>query len=372
MSFSSQFRAGGIPLGTAIQGLNLQEPHYVRADGRAIPVAQWGRLSTLFPVRQFQGTVRNLAGVPINPSVAASNGTYFVTVGSSTADNIQYSTDGVTWTLVNTASSISCSAFIATPTRWVAVSSVSSSPIISANTNPSSTWATSTSSPIGLSVWPGRLSYSPTLSMVVLCADTALYTLAEGSTTWVTRSAGSNNKQSGCWTGSRFLVIGPAQSTMLSSTDGATWVTSPIPQPTAASQGCIASNGAGVVVLSGATAGLQVSTDHGQTWRLTSIPGIVPDIAWRVLFSDDRFLVSTSRGIAQSLDGLNWFTETTPVQAMTTNCGLAKKGGTIVQITSTATAWSFASPDTHFYVPNLCVTSSGNASTEAPWYIKAS
>lgn len=137
-------------------------------------------------------------------------------------------------------------------------------------------------------------------------------------------------------------------------------------EATSASQGNIASDGNGTVVVSGCPSGLQVSTDHGVTWDIVPITGIPQSDTWRVKYVGDRFVVPTAQGVAMSLDGKKWFLDTQSVQALVTASSVAKKGAVFAQVQASTVAYTFAESATEFVVPALRLYTSSPAGTPIP------
>lgn len=375
MSYASQFTASVLPLGALVQGINLSEPQWVRCDGLPRARASFPRLSTLFPFGRLTGTVRTLAASPTSLQVVAS-ADHFVAAGGATSLAIQYSTDGVTWATATTATQ-TVIALIATPSRYITLSSSAQQPLASATLVPTSTWALTASGPVSVAAGNSlcRLAYGA--GKVVAVSGNVVHTLDDGSTTWVSRtSSGGANRMGACWTGSRFVMVISGNTLLQLSTDGITWTDGSLREATSASQGNIASNGSGVVVASGSPSGLQLSTDHGLTWDFVSIPGVQPSDTWRVQYAGDRFWLPTALGMCMSLDGRSWFLDTTHVQPFVTAAAVAKKGDVVVQTASTsaAVAYSYSESSTHFATPRIAQQTpalSGNPMPYGITYIKA-
>ncbi|CAN7491716.1 hypothetical protein LJR074_003375 [Acidovorax sp. LjRoot74] len=378
MSAASQF-GGGMPLGSTAKGYGLTEPQWVRADGRALTRAGYPRLSTKFPFGRLTGTIRTLGSTPSSYSVAASP-TYFVTPLAAGNPGMQYSTDGATWSsasLSTPSASVAC--VIWAGARFCAVNTTTTQPFVTTGDNPNSTW-TSTSGGIN-SVPAGLLNllaYGSTPARIVSIggsSGTSVYTLDNGATAWTNRTGlTSLNRRGVCWSGQKFFIVCENAAVVSSSTDGITWAESQIPEAIAASSGDIASNGSGVIVMTGAASGLWVSSDHGVTWCAVGIPGVASSTAWKVTYSGDRFFIPTAAGVAMSMDGKEWFVESQSLQARALNSGFAKKGSAIVQIQASATAYSFTESATDFCVPMLQSYSpavSGNPIASEPVFIKA-
>lgn len=367
---------GNAPVGSVVQGIGLSEPGYVRLDGRKLARVDYPRLSPLFPAHKLNGTLRTMSAIPASAAVIAT-ANHFVAAGALSSAAVQFSADGITWATASTpGTAVSVVALVQTPVRFIALSSGAQEPIASSNLTPAATWSMMAGGPMSFTSSSSlcRGCYITTLGRVVVVQPTTgVYTLDDGSTVWTSRT--SSARQGVAWTGSVVLGISAASSVLATSSDGITWTNTALREATSANQGNIASNGAGVVVVSGSPSGLQVSVDHGATWRLTQIPGVPASDQWRVQYSGDRFLFSTAFGLAQSFDGLNWFLETTQTQSFTASCGLAKKGSDIVQIPGGATdAYQLAEASTDFLLPNLCLHSSaisGNPVPMAPYFIKA-
>lgn len=377
MSYASQFSPSILPFGALVQGINLIEPQYVRCDGLPRARASFPRLSTLFPIGALTSTVRTLAqsGGGAQAPIVVATADHFVATSAQAGNSIQHSTDGVSWATTSTPSSSSISGLIATPHRFIALNaSGSAQPFATANLTPSGTWSATSSGPTAVPTGNhiSRMAYSPTLARVLLAAGgaAARYTLEDAATAWVARTSatGMGAAVGACWTGTRFVIIAAASQTCEYTTDGATYTAGLLAEATSGSQGNIASDGAGTVVVSGCPSGLQVSRDHGATWAIVQIPGVPPSDTWRVQRMGDRFVVPTAQGLAFSMYGEVWQLETTPLQAMVTTSAAAKKGSVIVQIQNSTTAYSFTESATHFNAPRLAQSS---PSPYGVTYIKA-
>lgn len=379
MSYASQFSPSVLPLGALVQGINLSEPQYVRCDGLPRARASFPRLSTLFTFGALTGTVRTLAqsGGGAQAPIVVATADHFVATSAQAGNSIQHSADGVSWATASTAPSSSISGLIATPFRFIALnaySSSSSQPFATTNLTPSGTWSATTNGPTAVPTGNhiSRMAYSPTLARVLLAAGgtAARYTLEDAATAWVARTSttGMGAAVGACWTGTRFVLIAAGTQTCEYTTDGATYTAGLLAEATSASQGNIASDGSGTVVVSGCPSGLQVSRDHGATWAIVQIPGVAPSDTWRVQRMGDRFVVPTAQGLAFSMYGEVWQPETTPLQAMVTTSAVAKKGSVLVQIQGGTTAYSFTESATHFNAPRLAQSS---PSPYGVTYIKA-
>jgi hypothetical protein len=361
--YASQFARGAAPLGSVIQGFGIDPALYERLDGRTITRTARPRLSTIFPIGKHTGTVRTLAqsggGTGIPGVIVTAD--HFIASSGQTAQSVQYSTDGVSWSTASTPSSSINAGMIATPSRLIMLNgNTGAQPIATANLNPAGTWTATTSGPAAAPVgnYLSKMAYSPTLATVLAAATTASTTrhsLADGATAWVSRTSASGMGAAVgvCWTGTRFVLIAANSQTCEYTTDAATYTAALLAEATAASQGNIVSDGAGTVVVSGCASGLQVSHDHGATWQIRQIPGVPPSDTWRVQRAGNRFVVPTAQGLAFSEDGDAWHLETTPVQAMVVAAGVGKKGNTTLQVFNSTTAYSFTESATEFQLPNL-------------------
>lgn len=377
--YSSIFGGGGgAVLGGIVQGVGLAEPGYIACDGRSVSRSTYPSLSSLFPFGKLTGTIRTLAVTPTNYALAATP-TYFVASSANVAGTtaIQYSTDGVTWSQASVVTpSIITLNLIWAGTRLVGTGqNAGTQTFATTGDNPGSTWVACTGlvsavvPRFGLSYGAGKVL------ALVSGSTTAAATLDDGSTTWVARTLPSaQDKQAACWTGTRFIVVAGGTATIAKSNDAITWADDTLPEATVASQGGIASNGSGTVVVSGLTSGLLASYDHGATWNRVAIPNVQPDTSWKVQFIGDRFVVPTTLGLAMSTDGLNWFLEPQVVQARVAACTVARKGATIMQLQGSATAYSFAESTITFNAPLLqtfAVNAAGASVPMAPSFIRA-
>lgn len=377
MLFTSEFDSG-LPIGMIIQGYAPDPVQWQGLDGRTLTRAAWPGLSPRFPVGKHTGTVRTLAGPANTGAQFIATADYFIapnTGGTSTA--IQYSADGASW-LTATTPTASPVALAAMGSRLVAVNGAAGQPIISTTLAPNSAWTAMSGGPTSVSLGNSitRMAYSPTLGRLLLVSTSRFTADDTGGATFTTRasSSGVGSPVGTCWTGARFVNIASSTALCEYSTDAITYTQGLLLEAISANQGNIASDGNGVVVVSGSPSGLQVSRDHGATWAFRQIPGVPPSDAWRVQRAGDRFVVPTLQGLAFSLDGDAWFLEPTPVQAGIVATGVAKKGNTIVQIQASATAYSFTESATDFLLPNLrqvTPANSGNPIPLPPLFIKA-
>ena len=364
----------GLPVGSVVQGINLSGPEYVPCDGRPLARASYARLAELFPFGKLTGTVRALVESPPYYCIAASP-TYLVAAAASGVSAVQYSTDGVTWSKAGVATpNTSVNSLIFAGTRWIATSTLGSAPFVTSGDNPNSTWTELTGGTPSAVVRYG-VAYSAALgraAFITQGANPTIHTLENGATALVARTASSQTRSGICWSGSQFVTLNGA--TISTSADGITWADAPLPEGASGTPG-IASNGAGAVVISGVVSGLLLSQDHGATWAVAAIPGVPADSAWQVHYSGDRFFVPTTRGVAMSLDGREWFLEPQLIQLRSTATMFAKKGGAFVQIQAASpVAYSFAESATEFNAPLLQAympAASGNPIPLPPSYIKA-
>ena len=376
MIYSTKY-SGGVALGTIVQGYGLPEPTYLACDGRPLARAAYSRLSALFPIGRFTGTVRAMATGSTNYCFASSPN-YFVASAAAANPAIQYSADAASWSqaLVVTPS-MSVNSLIYAGSRWVASGASGSALAVTTGDNPNSTWAATTGGVTG-GVSRYGLAYSAALGRVISLttgSTTALQALDNGSTTLVAKTAPTAKTRVGiCHTGTKFIILN-TDGTITTSSDSASsvWVDEPLPE-TAAGTGGIASNGAGVVVISGVPSGLLVSTDHGATFVKAAIPGVPASSSWLVGHSGDRFFVPTTLGVAMSLDGKFWFLEPQLIQARVETSVFAKKGASFAQVQASTTAYSFTESATHFNAPLVqayAPVASGNPIPLAPSFIKA-
>lgn len=383
MLFSSEFDAS-TPIGGIVPGPNIIDDTYLEVDGRTLLRATYQRLSDQFPIGKLTGTIRTLAIASPQPVVAASP-TYFVapaTSGGTAA--LQISTDGVTYAATPTPA-FTASALLWAGNRFVGLSSAANQPIVTTGDAPNGTWTSTTGGPASVTGGNSmcRLCYAPNqgptpgrILAVPPTSGTTLFTLDDGATAWVSRAIpGTAVRQGGCWTGARFLVVGASASAIEASPDATagSWTTIALPENITAANANIASNGAGVVVISGCAVGLLVSYDHGATWAVVNITGVPPSDLSRVQYAGDRFFLPTAQGLAMSLDGKHWFLETTNVQAGIVAAAIAKKGTMITEVTASITAHTFAESLTEFAIPKVRAFSpsiSGAPTPLPPFFIK--
>ena len=372
MSSASQF-FGGDPIGTIKMGIGLPADKWIPCDGRSVSRAAWPALSALFPIGALTGTVRTQ--IASNNKQVAASPTYFVASTGASVQSMQYSTDGATWATTSLVTiNDTVSRVIWAGSRFVAMMT-GQQPVVTTGDNPNSTWTNTINGPGAATATTCGLAYSPTLGLTVSHSAANVYTLADGSTTWVSRGAVAPTGANGVvWTGTRFIIPGNGTGSSRVSTDGITWANESIPSMnfTPGVQNVLASNGSGVVVLSQVNAAPKVSTDHGATWRDTVIPG------WRISnasvnYSGDRFFLSSLGGLAMSLDGVTFAVETIAL-SLGAPCGCAKKGAVIVQVIDATTAYSLTESGTNFNTPNLPIYTNGLSANsyfaQAPYYIK--
>lgn len=375
MIFDTEFE-GGVAFGAHVRGRDLPWPEYERLDGRTKVRTDNLRLSGKYPIGKLTGTIRTLAASPTaNPVIATA--THFWAAGVSTANAVQSSADGASWATSATGGAVAVSALIPTPTRLIALSSTAQPAIASNGLTPAATWANTASSPQSVTAGSSmcRGCYHAAGARVVAVQPTAgVYTLDDGSTTWVART--SSARQGVASTGTRLIGITAASATASMSLDnGVTWADFQLLEALSTNQGNIASNGAGIVGISGSPSGIQASFDNGDTWKFVQIPGIPPSDAWRIQFSDGYFMVPTGKGLAMSTDLRNWQIDPTQVQSLATAVGVAKKGSTIVQVPGgSTTAYSLAESATEYRLPDVQEFSpsvSGTPTPLDPTFIKA-
>jgi hypothetical protein len=378
MIYDTEFD-GGTPVGTVLQGFGLDPNIFEPLDGRTITRTNRPRLSPMFPIGKHTGTVRTLASNGGTPPALIATANHFVaaaTTGSTSA--IQHSTDGASWTTAATPSA-TVAALLATAARFIALCSSASQPLLTTTLTPSGAWATATGGPTSVAVGNhvSRMSYSTTLGRALVVASTR-FSLDDGVTAFVGRSSssGMGAPVGTCWSGTRYVNIAAGSAVCEFSADAITYTAGQLAEATSASQGNIASDGNGTIVVSGCPSGLQVSHDHGDTWRIQPITGVPASDTWRIQRSGDRFVVSTAQGLVFSLDGRSWFLEPTPVQAMVIASAVAKKGAVTVQIPAGAAtvAYSFTESATEFLLPNLrqhMPALSGNPIPLPNYHIKA-
>lgn len=373
MSAASQF-GGGVPFGAHVRGRDLPWPLYERLDGRTKVRADNLRLSAKYPIGKLTGTIRTLAASPTaNPVIATAN--HFVAAGANTANAVQFSSDGASWSA--TAGTVTVSALIQTPTRLIALSSTAQAAIASNGLTPAATWAATSGSPqsvtAGSSMCRGTY-HAAGARVVAVHPTTGIFTLDDGSTAWTTRT--SSARQGVASTGTRLIGITAGSATASMSLDNAaTWADFTLLEALSANQGNVASNGAGIVGISGSPSGLQVSYDNMDTWQFVQIPGIPPSDAWRIQFSAGYFMIPTAKGLAMSTDLRYLQIDPTQVQSLATAVGVAKKGSTIVQIPGgSTTAYSLLESSTEYRLPDVqefTPSVSGVPTPLDPTFIKA-
>jgi len=375
MIYASQF-SGGVPFGSYVRGRNLEAPEYERLDGRTKVRTDNLRLSGKYPLGKLTGTIRTLAASPTaNPVIATAN--HFDAAGATTANAVQFSSDGASWATSATGGTATVSALIQTPTRLIALSSTAQASIASSNLTPAATWANTTGGPTSVTAGSSmcRGCYHAAGARVVAVHPTlGVYTLDDGSTAWTTRT--SSARQGVASMGSRLIGITAGSATASMSLDNAvTWTDFTLLEALSANQGNIASNNAGIAGITGSPSGIQVTYDNGDTWRFVQIPGVQPSDALRIQFSDGYFMVPTPKGLAMSTDLRNWQIDPTQVQSLATAVGVAKKGSTIVQIPGgSTTAYSLLESSTEYRLPDVQEFSpsvSGVPTPLDPTFIKA-
>lgn len=376
--FASQFERGQVAVGTVVQGAGIgpDANAYEPLIGQTIVREARPRLSPLFPVGKMTGTVRTLAGNAAGPVVATADN--FVAGNlSASANSIQYTADGATWSSTATPT-CTPSVLLVTANRIIALNSAAAQGIVSATLVPTSTWSLMVSGPTGVALGNhySRMAYSASLGRVLLGASTR-FTLDDGTNTWVgrTSTSGLTSPVGYAWTGTRYVGIGTSSAICEFTADGITYTAGLLAEATSASQGNIASDGDGTVVVSGCPSGLQVSHDHGATWRIQLLTGVPPSDAWRIQRIGDRFVVPTAQGLVFSLDGRAWFLETTTLQSSLTTSGVAKKGTVTVEVSpGTTVAYSFTESATEFLLPAIRQTMpslSGNPTPAPPYFVRA-
>lgn len=197
-------------------------------------------------------------------------------VAVSAGSLIMSSSDGVTWTNRNSTAGRTYSSVCWSPqqARFIAVATGSAY----MRSNDGITW-TSKSMPVNIS-WQS-VCYSPELDIFVAVSGTGtgtnqVATLANGATTWVTRTSIAGFWQSVCWANKLGLFIAVASSgtnNIMTSPDGITW-TARTASETFSAQYVLWCPEIGLLVSVGSvsttTKGVMTSTD-GITWTVRAI-----------------------------------------------------------------------------------------------------
>lgn len=385
----------GFPIGAVIEcAVTPADGTWLPVSGQSLNRCDYPLLAERYPLGSTTFTLRTTAATPVIPTITASP-TYFVQSAATGTAAIQYSADGVTWSTASTVmSSGTVCCVIWAGSRFVAVYSATVSPNVTTGDNPNSTWTTTTGA-AGLagsgSINYSQLAYSPQLGMTAfvtpLALGTSIYTLLDGSTTWVTQTASSSTYRCGiCWTGLKFITINTS-SMISSSVNGVTWSDRYLPKISLLSNATIASNGAGVVVVY--TYNLNylgyelvlVSNDHGSTWKSIKIPTSYTEPTG-VVFSGGKFFLiygnpAWPAHLIWSNDGENWTIDpsfsTLAMSDFGAQC-IAMKGSTIAGWNGAADGFTGTINNSKFTLPPLMTapySSTYGAIMPCQYYIKA-
>jgi len=404
----STLMSGSSPVGTVVQSpLDLEAMYpgeWLRCDGRdmlrtEVSAAFLGANNANFPAGVFTTTSRTLAQAPSNYVIAAGPD-HFVAGGRNVSTGeLQYSTNGVSWTAINlttawSGGTVALSSLIHTGARYIATETALSKPAVcSGDPTNQANW-TATTNGFSTSLVQA-LVYSQSLGLTVGCSDgsgTTIKTLADGATAWVNRShATARDKYCVAWTGQNFIALVHNSQVYLLSSDAVTWTEHHLPYEVSAP--CIASDGNGTVVIvmsgnSGYLTKLLVSKDHGATWREITLPfdayrSVSSSIAssapqMSVQYINGKFVLPMGNGsVMFSTTGLTWMME--PVNrrgALSALClAMAYKSGVYVGIGTTTSALSATEDMSKFRLPaqgsnNQSATYAKLSSIEYQSYIK--
>jgi hypothetical protein len=345
------------PIGEIIQSpydLTKVSTQFARCDGRIVNRFVYPQLANLIPQGVLTFTTHT-TNQNSNASACAADDTNFL-ISSLSANSIQASPDGITWTNGSgwTANNIP-NTIIRANTRFIAMASVGvdyTTPLVTATgqtaaaTVIKSNWtATTVATGVGD---PGCLAYSPQLGSAIFvpntAASTTFYTLADGATAWVARTAPSSQQKTAVtWDGKYFWITNAGALTTLTRWDGTVAIDVTIPM--AISSTTIASDGAGTTVLITGTdttignggSGVIVSKDFGTTWSFITVPQSDTnlDIGYQINIANGLFKLGGIAPMRISKDGLVW-TTTGNAPALLNNYSFTYKAGVYFMINSSS------------------------------------
>lgn len=288
----SSILGGSAPVGSIIQApYNLTDPAWLPCDGRRVLRATYPRLSACLPsIGTFTATSRTKTAAPTSSAIAA-NATSWVVTGAVGTNNLYTTPDGITYTARTTGNIADTRSILSDGTNLVAANGALSGSSSHYSTDGGVTWV-QTATGVILAPTNGLqtcMTWAPTLGTVgrfcTASGGTPFYTSDDRGVTWTTRNPGLGGVFHVCWTGQKFIATGATANTILTSTDGITWVTQTMPFLTTAASstlGSIISDGAGRVLwLDAETNAGRVFTslDHGVTWNVRSFAAVGPSTA---------------------------------------------------------------------------------------------
>jgi hypothetical protein len=235
-------------------------------------------------------------GVTVPPGTMNRFEVNGITLLALTSTGIYRTTDLVTWTQVDPGNyTTALIAYIGT--TWFVYTSATAARI---STNDGLTWAAQavTNAPYSVSASKtgGGIVKNGSTYAGIIAAQTAMTTTANGIT-WTLATAFPATVNSLVWTGTNYVASHSAtDASVYYSTNGAAWTTATATGVLAyAGPGCLASNGAGVVVSAGHTANTaSISVDHGATWSTLASVGLSSVADAAVIWTGSVFAVNSS------------------------------------------------------------------------------
>jgi hypothetical protein len=387
------------PIGSTQRALFLPEPDWVPMDGRVLSRGSYPTLQQLFPINKFVGISRTLATAPVVPQVRIHAGTStLVSVGASGVAAIQYSTNlGVNWVSAVTPS-IGLSAMLIAAgyvygLNSAAAQGIVSNAAISGGAFPTFVATTGGPTSVAAGTSLSRLVYASNLTGggsvgVVIAIPSAsgnlIYYVAAGGTAYQSLTIGETAvKQAACWTNPNLFIVKSGTNqlcrvVLASSAPGVVTVTATmnytLPETVATGQGNIASDGNGVIVITGVPSGMLVSYDNGLNFEALLITGVSPSDTWRVQHSEGYWFIPTAQGTLISTDAKVWQLEPHPVQAMSVATSVCRFATGYMQVGTTTTAYSTTEDTLKFnlpYVQAYSLGSSGSYIMQERTFIKA-
>jgi len=374
MSNSSQFRPGGLPVGTIVEApynLSLTDSSWIPCNGQRLVRATYPLLASQFPsVGVFDGTQRTKTAAAAAGG-CASNGTIWVAASATGTTAIQTTPDGVTWTSRTTPSASNIpSSIIYTGTRFIFANAGA---VAACHSTDGITWATGTGAPAVTNTSLQCLAYAPSASRVGHVTSNAnFYISNDHGQNWTTTAHGiaSFTPSSVVWTGNTFFSVQNNTQNAMTTANGTTGFGAVrLPFIVFNSSQCgLQSDGNGRVTCFGIGSaniglGLWLSKDHGQTWSQVVFPlqvgqTILGTGAGHISYTNSRWFASTSYGLVISSDGENWvyvpdirLLDSVPASFSATVCFRSSGTYMVGGGGATTTATTIVEDTTKFYAP---------------------
>lgn len=358
---------------------------YFRCDGRiknrAIFSSEFLRRFNAPPLMTW--TARTMAQTPSKRAIAA-NGTYFVAASlSSATQQLQTSTNGITWSdAVGSGLVDNVNAIVWTGTNFVIKNTGATRPYYAAN--PTGAFTISSGGTTAVTGNINSMAHAPELGVTLFVPNsvgTTVCTSADNGQTWTDRTtASSKTKSQCCWTGKRFFITtiasGATCRTAQISTDGATWTDLDLPWPVYADGTVphVSSDGKGTILLQAGGSPLAngynsyvISKDHGDTWSNIIAPRSNEDGANTSGFTSSangKFFAANgeqqNRAFYMSNDGVVWgFAPLLPFNEYIPTVW-AYKSGVYVGVSGTPNCMSGVEDTTRLQLPKTSRMESGS------------